>query len=170
MNQSIFKCHECGKMVKEDKLCIIDSKKICLTCIYGNTKPFEIYPIGIVKNNLQRNRSNFETTGPEEISRIELIPSQERFLYKLSDEKYLTVIYYLHKAGPVKSVFNRGLDGKKVGVFASCTPDRLSRLAIQDVKLVRIEGTILYVERLDAIDGSPVLDIKLCRNAYGKNN
>ena len=58
-------------------------------------------------------------------------------------------------------MFKRGLDGKEVGVFASRTPDRLSGIAVQNVRLVKIEGTTLYVENLDAIDGSPVLDIKL---------
>ena len=82
-------------------------------------------------------------------------------MYKLEDEQYITIIYYLHESQPVKSVFKRGLDGKEVGVFASRTPDRLSRLAIQDVRLVKIEGTSLYVEGLDAVNGSPVLDIKL---------
>jgi tRNA (Thr-GGU) A37 N-methylase len=53
------------------------------------------------------------------------------------------------------------MDGKKVGVFASRSPDRLSRIGIQDVRLVRIEGTTLVVEGMDAINGTPVLDIKL---------
>ncbi len=48
-----------------------------------------------------------------------------------------------------------------MGVFASRTPNRLSRIAIQDVTLVRIEEATLYVEGLDAVNGSPVLDIKL---------
>ncbi|MBW2597596.1 MAG: SAM-dependent methyltransferase, partial [Deltaproteobacteria bacterium] len=59
--------------------------------------------------------------------------------------------------------FKRGLDGKEVGVFASRTPDRLSRIGIQDVRLVKVEGTTLVVKGLDAINGTPVLDIKLKR-------
>jgi len=55
-----------------------------------------------------------------------------------------------------------------VGVFASRTPNRLSKIAIQDVTLVKIEGTTLYVEGLDAINGSPVLDIKLKINPIKK--
>ena len=71
------------------------------------------------------------------------------------------MVYYLHESENVRSVFNRGLDGKKVGVFASRTPYRLSRIAVQDVELVGIEDTVLLVKGLDAIDGSPVLDIKM---------
>ena len=79
-------------------------------------------------------------------------------------------MYYLHQAKPVRSVFRRGLDGKEVGVFASRTPDRLSRIAIQEVALVKIEGTTLYVEGLDAIHGSPVLDIKLGWKALDRSH
>jgi len=46
-------------------------------------------------------------------------------------------------------------------VFASRTPDRLSRIGIQDVSLLDIKDTILFVKGLDAISGTPVLDIKL---------
>jgi tRNA (Thr-GGU) A37 N-methylase len=133
--------------------------------MYGDSEPIEIYPIGIVRNKLQRTSTRFLPVGDQRISRIELISTQEPFLYKLDEENFITVVYYLHKAGPVKATFKRGLDGKKVGVFASRTPDRLSRIAIQDVKLVNIEKTTLYVKGLDAINGSPVLDIKLKRSA-----
>ncbi|MBW2331488.1 MAG: SAM-dependent methyltransferase [Deltaproteobacteria bacterium] len=37
----------------------------------------------------------------------------------------------------------------------------MSKIAVSDVKLLKIEGHTLYVEGLDAIAGSPVLDIKL---------
>ena len=82
-------------------------------------------------------------------------------MYKLEEEGQLTIIYYLHKTKSVKSVFKRGLDGKEVGVFASRTPNRLSRIGIQDVTLVSVDGTRLLVKGLDAVDGTPVLDIKI---------
>ena len=161
MNKSQYKCNKCGEFFKESELCNVDDTYICLKCIYGDTKPFKIYPIGIVRNNLQSNHTPFGIQGDGAISRIELLSSQKPFMYKLGEEKYLTIVYYLHKSRSVKSVFNRGFDGKKVGIFASRTPDRLSKIAIQDVRLIKVEGTTLYVEGLDAIDGSPVLDIKM---------
>lgn len=161
MNKGTYQCSECGKWVDKHKLCIVDNAYFCTRCMYGDIEPVEIYPIGIVENNLNKSPTGFGVVGDNRISKIILSPGQEAFMYKLEDEKHITIIYYLHKSGPVKSVFNRGLDGKLVGVFASRTPNRLSRIAIQDVTLIRIEGTILYVEGLDAINGSPVLDIKL---------
>jgi tRNA (Thr-GGU) A37 N-methylase len=129
--------------------------------MYGEAEPVLIYPIGFVRNNQQKAVRGFGLNKKDKLSRIELFESQKPFLYRLEDESKITVIYYLHKSGTVKSVFHRGLDGKKTGVFASRTPNRLSRLAIQNVKLIKIEDTTLYVEGLDAINDSPVLDIKM---------
>ena len=154
-------CSRCGKCAKDQRMYIIDNLPVCVECIYGKVGPFEIYQIGVVKNNLRRSRKNFGTMGKEGISCIELFESQKPFLYKLEDEIYITVVYYLHEINSIQSVFKRGLDGKKVGVFASRTPYRLSRIGIQDVKLVKIEGTSLYVEGLDAVNNTPVLDIKM---------
>ncbi len=161
MKKNIHRCSGCGKTVERKKIFFIDDRPICLACIYGGEKPFEIYPIGKVRNELKRNGKDFGLSGPKGMSCIDLLPSQKRFMYKLEEEKFLTIVYYLHKTKSVKSVFKRHLDGKEVGVFASRTPNRLSKIGIQDVKLVKIEGTTLYVEGLDAFNGSPVLDIKL---------
>ena len=155
------KCERCGKSVEDSEIFIVDDENVCAGCLFENHPPFEIYPIGFVRNELRRDASAFGVNGNKEVSRLELFSSQKPFLYKLEDEEFITVIYYLHKTRPVRSVFERGWDGKKVGVFASRTPDRLSRIAIQDTRLLKIEGTNIFVQGLDAIDGSPILDIKM---------
>jgi tRNA (Thr-GGU) A37 N-methylase len=154
-------CSECGRRVDRKQICTIDGKSVCLDCIYGDVRPFEIYPIGSVRTALRAGEKDCLPAGAEDISCIELLPSQKQFLYRLDEEASLTVVYYLHKVTSIQTVFNRRIDGKRVGVFASRTPHRLSKIAIQDVRLIKIEDTLLYVEGLDAMDGSPVLDIKL---------
>lgn len=134
---------------------------MCCKCLFGDVSPLNIYPIGIVKNNLKRDNSQFGRTGSDVISKIELLPSQKQFMSGLDEEPAITIVYYLHKSRSIKTFFNRGLDGKQVGVFASRTPDRLSRIGIQNVELISIEGTTLMVKGLDAINNTPVLDIKL---------
>lgn len=159
-NQAV--CSECKTPCAGQDRFIVDDQVVCGRCLFGDTPPLPMYPIGYVINRQERDSSDFGCRGGGPLSRIELLPSQRRFMYKLEEERRLTVVYYLHKARPVKSTFSRGLDGKRVGVFASRTPDRLSRIGIQDVRLVRVDGTTVYVEDLDAINGTPVLDIKMC--------
>ena len=156
-----YKCSRCHRAIGDEKIDIIDDKEVCAACIYGKTKPFRIYPIGVVKNDLRSVKKDFGTVGKKKVSQIELFESQALFLYKLEEEKNITVVYYLHETNSVKSIFNRGLDGKKVGVFASRTPYRLSKIGIQDVRLLTIERTTLHVEGLDVVNGTPILDIKM---------
>ena len=156
------RCSECNTLHPEEDTFAIDSAPVCRRCLFGNTAPVKLYPIGFVANGQERDTGDFGLSNRSRTSRIELFSSQKRFMYRLEDESHLTVVYYLHKARTVRSRFKRGYDGKEVGVFASRTPDRLSKIGIQDVRLVKIEGLTLIVEGLDAIDGTPVLDIKMC--------
>ena len=51
-------------------------------------------------------------------------------------------------------------DWPRVGVFAQRGRNRPNRLGISVCRIVAVEGTRLLVQGLDAIDGTPVLDIK----------
>jgi tRNA (Thr-GGU) A37 N-methylase len=154
-------CAGCGIPCTGENVFVIDGQNLCRRCLYGDVAPVQVYPIGYVCNQLDRDDTDFGLKGKTQTSRIELYPSQKRFMYRLEEEREITIVYYLHKSRPVRSTFERGFDGKKVGVFASRTPDRLSKIGIQDVRLVKVEGTTLTVEGMDAIDGTPVLDIKM---------
>jgi tRNA (Thr-GGU) A37 N-methylase len=143
----------------------IDGRVLCAACLFAGTAPFAVYPIGVVRNDQTRSNTRFGIQGQSPHSRIELWPSQKRFLYRIAEETHLTVVYYLHRTRPLSSVIHRGVDNKQVGIYASRTPDRPSRIAVSQVQLVSVAETTLVVEGLDAVDGSPVLDIKLGRQA-----
>jgi len=46
------------------------------------------------------------------------------------------------------------------GVFAMRGPSRPNPIGISIVQLVGIEGTILHIQDVDIVDGTPLLDIK----------
>jgi len=52
------------------------------------------------------------------------------------------------------------IDLEKVGVFATRTRSRPNRIGLAVVKLLERRGNSLKVQALDALDGTPVLDIK----------
>ncbi|WP_293868372.1 SAM-dependent methyltransferase [uncultured Alsobacter sp.] len=51
-------------------------------------------------------------------------------------------------------------DWPKVGIFAQRGKNRPSRIGVSVCRILAVEGTALVVQGLDAIDGTPVLDIK----------
>lgn len=51
-------------------------------------------------------------------------------------------------------------DWPLVGIFAQRGKNRPNRLGLSTARLLRVEGRDIHVEGLDAVDGTPVLDIK----------
>jgi tRNA (Thr-GGU) A37 N-methylase len=151
LNQKIY-CSECKKEIKDGHSFFVDARPVCYECLFGKVEPVKIYPVGKVSQ-----------VNADGISRIDLFPYQQRFMYKLEEEKWITIVYYLHQVNSINTVFKRGKEGngKEVGVFASRSPHRSSRIAISDVELIRICHFSLYVKGLDADENSTVLDIKM---------
>jgi len=58
-------------------------------------------------------------------------------------------------------------DWPRVGIFAQRGKDRPNHLGVSRCRLLRVEGLDLYVEGLDAIDGTPVLDVKPWMAEFG---
>jgi tRNA-Thr(GGU) m(6)t(6)A37 methyltransferase TsaA len=58
-------------------------------------------------------------------------------------------------------------DWPAVGIFAQRGKNRPNRIGATICRVLRVEGTRLYVEGLDAVDGSPVLDIKPWVREFG---
>jgi tRNA-Thr(GGU) m(6)t(6)A37 methyltransferase TsaA len=56
----------------------------------------------------------------------------------------------------------------EVGVFATRSPDRPNPIGLHRVRVVAVDGSRLRVENLEAIDGTPVLDIKPVLGAVGE--
>ena len=153
MNKKIY-CSECKSEIKDSHSFFIDAQPVCYKCLFGKVEPVMIYPIGNI------NKINSDGT-----SRIDLFSYQRRFMYKLEEEKWITIVYYLHQVNSINTVFKRGMEGngKEVGVFASRSPHRSSRIAISNVELIRIRDLSIYVKGLDAYENSPVLDIKMAK-------
>jgi tRNA (Thr-GGU) A37 N-methylase len=51
-------------------------------------------------------------------------------------------------------------DWPRIGIFAQRGRHRPNRLGVSVCRIVSVDGTSLYVTGLDAVDGTPVVDIK----------
>ena len=99
-NNSVF-CSECQRKIDKAHVSTIDNKPVCHQCLYGETRPVKIYPIGKVRTGLQSGEREGLPESSSEVSCIELKPSQKQFMYRLDEEDYLTIVYYLHKVTSV---------------------------------------------------------------------
>jgi len=83
----------------------------------------------------------------------------------LSDFSHIEVLFIFHRVAADTRIADarhpRGrTDWPLVGIFAQRAKDRPNRLGASICELTRVEGLTLHVRGLDAIDDTPVLDIK----------
>ena len=103
------------------------------------------------------------STLPENISCLEsiivILPEYTDALYKIEQCSTIDVLFYMHKKERV-SLISQTRYGEERGVFASRSPWRPNGIGVTRVKLLKVEDNQLFVAGLDALNGSPVLDIK----------
>ena len=82
----------------------------------------------------------------------------------IDDFSHLEIIFHFNKSDKSKIVFNGHPRGNKnwpeVGIFAQRKRDRPNGIGLTIVELLKREGKSIWVKYLDAIDGTPILDIK----------
>jgi tRNA-Thr(GGU) m(6)t(6)A37 methyltransferase TsaA len=123
-------------------------------------QPLRVRTIGIVKNELDEPAPSEQIRSAE--SRIILDPSLVEGLKGLEPGQQIMVIFYFHRSESYDLLQHPQGDRNqpKRGVFALRSPQRPNPIGVTVVKLVSIEGNVLCVQGLDAIDDTPVLDLK----------
>jgi tRNA-Thr(GGU) m(6)t(6)A37 methyltransferase TsaA len=129
----------------------------------------ELHPIGYVAGG--RAEAVDDDWGGSQ-ARIELDGFPAESLAGLEAFSHLEVIYHFHRVSPEKiettARHPRGRsDWPLVGIFAQRGKNRPNRLGISRCRLIEVAGPSVTVEGLDAIDGTPVLDIKPYMSEFG---
>jgi tRNA (adenine37-N6)-methyltransferase len=95
-------------------------------------------------------------------STIEFLPEHEQRLHGLGRYSHVIVVFVtdLAAAAPEKPEQMTLASGAVYGVFATRSQLRPNHLGVSAVPLVGVEGRNVRVRGLDAIDGTPVLDLK----------
>jgi tRNA (adenine37-N6)-methyltransferase len=123
----------------------------------------EIEPIGYVQG--PRAHPEDDYWGDEE-ARITLAPQlPAESLQGLAEFSHAEILFHLHRVDParIETGARHPRNNKHwpaVGIFAQRGKSRPNRIASTICRIVAVEGRTLIVSELDAIDGTPVLDIK----------
>jgi tRNA (adenine37-N6)-methyltransferase len=120
---------------------------------------FNISPIGYVKNDVHDLRFD---DWKNLVSRLVIDEGYLAALEGLEEFSHVFVICWLHLPGKVllKRHPRDRQDLPAVGIFATRSQLRPNRLSLQAVRLLEREENELLVAGLDAVDGTPLIDIK----------
>ncbi|MBI5858983.1 MAG: tRNA (N6-threonylcarbamoyladenosine(37)-N6)-methyltransferase TrmO [Sphingobacteriales bacterium] len=121
-----------------------------------------LQPLAFVKNTRTDQSDDFWGSIISEIELAEGIPPDA--FNGIDEFSHLEIIFYFDKADKSKAVYKFHPRGNKnwpeVGIFAQRKKDRPNSIGLTIAELIKREGNKIWVRNLDAIDGTPILDIK----------
>jgi tRNA-Thr(GGU) m(6)t(6)A37 methyltransferase TsaA len=124
---------------------------------------YTVHPIGVIRSQLASLEAaplQGDEGAPE--AWLELTPAVAQGLVGIRPGDELIVLTWLHRARrDALQVHPRGkLDAPLTGVFATRSPDRPNPVGLHRVAVLEVAGRRLRVAPMEAIDGTPVVDIK----------
>jgi len=122
---------------------------------------FAVRRIGIVRSSREKPEDDLWDA---ETSRIELDRRfPEEALDGIGDFSHVEILYRFHRAKKEQTGACHPRENPawpRVGIFAQRKKDRPNHIGATIARVVKREGRTVYLSGLDAIDGTPVLDIK----------
>jgi tRNA-Thr(GGU) m(6)t(6)A37 methyltransferase TsaA len=129
----------------------------------NDVSPIILHPIGFVKNGVTQTpkRSDWQL---EIVSDLVIDMKWIEGLEGLEEFSHIIVLFWLDRIIENEVLLKvhpmHRLDLPVTGLFATRTPNRPNRIGETTVRLLERRDNILKVIGLDALDGTPVLDIK----------
>lgn len=117
--------------------------------------------IGVVRNEMQK--AHRDTHWKEIESKIIVDEKWRDALDGIEQFSHLWIVFYFDRMPPVEQLRVHPMARAEIpltGIFATRTPQRPNPIGIRAVPLLEIHDNVLRVRGLDALDGTPVLDIK----------
>jgi tRNA-Thr(GGU) m(6)t(6)A37 methyltransferase TsaA len=126
-------------------------------------KNFSIKPIAFIHSELKRrDEAPLQAFEGAPNALIEVLPPYRKALHRMQVGDEIIVITWLHRAHrDVLKVRPRGDRSRPLtGVFSTRSPDRPNPLGLHRVKVLKMHRGRLLVGPIEAIDWTPVVDIK----------
>lgn len=119
-------------------------------------------PIGIIRSPYKETKGTpIQTSGAKGVrGTVEIFPEWVEGLKDLDGFSHIILIYHFHLSKGYSLTVKPFLDDTPRGVFSTRAPKRPNSVGLSIVKLLKIEEATLYIEDVDIVDSTPLLDIK----------
>lgn len=119
-------------------------------------------PVGVVHSPFKDVEGMpIQTVGAKGIAgTVEIDPQYQDGLKDLEGFSHIFLIYHFHRSKGYSLQVKPFMDDEVRGVFATRAPNRPNPIGISVVRFVKLQGSTLFIEDVDILDGTPVLDIK----------
>lgn len=119
-------------------------------------------PIGVIHSPFKEPKGTpIQPEGAKGIDgTVEVFPEYAEGLKDVEGFSHIILIYHFHLSKDASLKAKPFMDSEPRGVFAMRGPSRPNPIGMSVVRLVRIEKSILHIQDVDIVDGTPLLDIK----------
>ena len=122
-----------------------------------------LYAVGVVRSVLtdKATAPKFETENAPPAT-VVLDPAYAEAAKDLAPGQEILLFTWFHQADRACQAVHprRDLSRPLTGVFSTRSPDRPNPIGLHQVRLTAVEGNVLAIDALEALDGTPVVDIK----------
>ena len=128
----------------------------------------QIEPVGVVRSPVTE---ALDERWGDVVAEIHVRPELAPGLKGIEQWSHVMVVYLMHEASfdLARDLEHRPrgrADMPELGVFAQRDRVRPNGIGVSTAEIISVDGAVLTVRRLDAIDGTPVLDIKPWADVY----
>lgn len=133
--------------------------------------PVTSHPVAVVVGGREAVRDD-DWGGETAVIRLDADRFGPEALFGLEDFSHLEVVFHFDRV-PVEKIQSgarhprNNADWPLVGIFAQRGKNRPNRLGLSRCRLLKVDGLDVHVQGLDAVDGTPVLDLKPYMREFG---
>ena len=118
-------------------------------------------PIGVIHSPFtEKKQTPIQPSRSQAVGRVEVYPEYAEGLQDVEGFSHIILIYAFHRSSGFELRVKPLLDSNLRGLFATRYPCRPNPIGMSTVKLLSRQDTVLEIEGVDVLDGTPLLDIK----------
>ncbi len=126
-----------------------------------NRDKMKMKPIGVIHTPYKSTKeAPYQGCKSDETGEIEIFDEYARGLKDVEGFSHLIILYWMHKSTNYSLLIKTPWDDKLHGLFTTRSQNRPNPIGLSVVRLIKRDGNILKIKGIDAIEETPVIDIK----------